>query len=84
MVNSSSSFSTRESKLIYLLSQGYSDPYIAKVLRISRNSLRAYIHRICSKYSANNRCHLVGIYCLALSSVDQTIHNRSFDPPWII
>lgn len=47
----------RQIKVLQLISNGYEDKFIAETLGISVHTVRAFVHRIITKFEAKNRLH---------------------------
>lgn len=56
--------SIRETEIIALVANGFSDKEIADKLNISPRTIQTYIIRICSKLGARNRPHAVAKFFL--------------------
>ena len=51
--------SVRETEVITLIANGYSDKEIADRLNISTRTIQTHVVRICSKLKARNRPHAI-------------------------
>ena len=51
--------SKRETEIIVLIANGFSDKEIAQKLKISARTIQTHVTRICSKLTARNRVHAV-------------------------
>ena len=54
--------STRESQVLELLSRGYSDKDIVRVLALSKRTIRTYIERLFEKTGQHSRAGLVAAW----------------------
>lgn len=53
------SLSTRETEIITLIANGFSDKEIAIKINISPRTIQTHVTRICLKLNARNRVHAV-------------------------
>jgi DNA-binding CsgD family transcriptional regulator len=74
------SITPRELQLCALVAEGYSNKEIAIELKLTLNTVKAYIGRIFLKKGCRNRAALVALYVQGASALP-TRANHSPDPP---
>lgn len=63
--------SARELEVLELVAEGYTNPEIAKSLKVSRNTVKTQVRGLMNKFGLDRRIHLVAI-ALTVDSSENT------------